>query len=159
MKLLGCLLLLSCGIGLGCERSLRLKEREMRLNEAKVMAEAMRGEIAYAARPLAEMICGLQRFSLCREAMRLPQWEENPAQALQSAASSLFDQPGDRALFEDWCCCLGSSDTETQLRQIDLFLLRIEENRADAVLQRAQKAPLQRALGVCGALVLCILLI
>lgn len=155
----GVMLILLCGLSLGFSRASALRKREEALNDLKGLMTALRAEIAYAARPLGETICMLTQSSVCRAAARVPCVRSDPQAALRTAGEECFSHPKDKKLFLEWVSGLGSTDTEGQLRRIDLFLSRLEQNLFEAAQDRAAKSRLYVCLGFCGALSLCILLI
>ena len=155
----GVTLILLCGLSLGFSRASALKKREEALNDLKGFMTALRAEIAYASRPLGETICMLSQSALCRAAARDPCVRFDPQAALRTAGEESLFHPKDKKLFLEWVSGLGSTDTEGQLRRIDLFLSRLEQNLREAAQDRASKSRLYVCLGFCGALSLCILLI
>lgn len=155
----GVMLILLCGLSLGFSRASALKKREEALFDLKNLMTALRAEIAYAARPLGETIRMLTQSSVCRAAARVPCVLSDPQTALRAAGEECFFHPKDKKLFLEWVSGLGNTDTEGQLRRIDLFLSRLEQNLQEAAQDRAVKSRLYVCLGFCGALSLCILLL
>lgn len=132
MKLLGGALLALSGLVWGLGQALELRRRVDLLTDLRRLTRQLSTEIACSARPLPELLArNPSRF--CREAVKRPEFAEDPRAALVQAGDELLKDFGDREVFRDFAAGLGSSGTQGQVEHLELCgelaQARLEEAR------------------------------
>ncbi len=155
---MGMLLVLLSGLCLGLSRASELKRREKLLIDLKRMIQALRTGIEFSARPLEELINGLEEFPFCRLARKESMFLAEPKAALEQAGEKLLKTPEDLELYRGFVRGLGESGLQGQLEHIDLYAALLERNLARADEERERKTRLYVCLGLFGGAVLCLVL-
>lgn len=156
-RMLGCLLIVSCGLGIGLRRAAALRRRTFALRDFLTTVALLRTEVCCSARPLREILPKLTGSHLCTLASALLADSKSPIDALQTAANRHFQHREDLAMVTDFLQGLGCSDVENQLRHFDRFTEQAKIHLLNAEKECAEKGKLSVCLGVCSALAVCIL--
>ncbi len=122
------------------------------------MIQALRTGIEFSARPLEELIDGLEEFPFCRLARKEPAFPAEPKAALEQAGERLLKVPEDLELYRGFARGLGESGLQGQLEHIDLYAALLERNLTQAGEERERKFRLYICLGLFGGAVLCLVL-
>lgn len=138
MKLLGGVLLALSGLVWGLGQAAELRRRVDLLTDLRRLTRQLATEIAYSARPLPELLVrSPSRF--CREAVKLPEFSEDPRSALGRAGEALLKDQGDREVFQNFAAGLGASGAQGQAEHLELC-----GELAEARLEEAREACRQK---------------
>jgi stage III sporulation protein AB len=171
LKLLGSCLVVATGTGIGYSLARRCNERPRQIMQLAACVRSLQSYISYAAMPLAE---ALQRSTggvegpvrdLLLGVARILQscgWLTPQAafsRALEQHGRALAFGSPEREIIVLLAANLGSTSREEQQKLLALVGAELDKIEQDALKIRDQNARMYRYLGICGGLLVVILLV
>lgn len=144
---------------IGLMKAQNLKKREQMLLEIQKLLLRFRTGISFSSKTVSELISENRANPLCAAAASSGSFIFDPCGALGRAAKEQLQTEKDKKLLSDFAAGLGTSDTEGQLKHIELYAGLLKENIKEAQEDYRNKSKLFTALGLFSGATICLVLI
>lgn len=176
VRIFGAFLVMLASTGMGMYFGSGIKDRLAKLQMLKQHFQVIRGDISYSGTTLPEAIGGMaERLLKTGECMEFQRFYQEAARRLQAREGVSFQTvweeaiehhlrkttltQGDLQLLSSLGGQFGYLDREMQLKTIDLYLARLEEERSREMQKAGEKMRLYHALGILAGAFLVVVMI
>ena len=171
LKITGSLMVILASAFIGCALSGNYSARPRQLRELQCLFKMLENEISFLSNLLADAFTRICETSRCDTAKffanAAAHMRSNPSltasQAWEAAIDDIIGKTAldeeDKAILVSFGKLLGNSDTEGQIKNIELVLSQLKQQENKAEEQRLKNAAMYRRLGVLGGIAIVIILL